>query len=169
MREQYSENQSTKNRLIVISIIVLLLSACAAPYSAPVSDRAQPPSRKLENPKVHHVGHGETLYSIAWRYGIDYRGLAQRNQISRPYTIYPNQALKLDVGKAPAVQTPRPVAVSPAVAKPKPKAAKPPATVARRSENKTLIKPKPAQPASSVAIPSWRWPTTGNVLSTFQG
>ena len=176
MRKQYSENQSTKNRLIVISIIVLLLSACAAPYSAPVSDRAQPPSRKLENPRTHRVGYGETLYSIAWRYGIDYRALAQRNQISRPYTIYPNQALKLDVGKAPAVQAPRTAATSPSVAKPKatvvkpkPQVVKAPPSVARRSENKTPVKPKPTQSASSVATPNWRWPTSGNVLSTFQG
>ena len=169
MREQYSENQSTKNWLIVISIIMLLLTACAAPYSAPVSDRAQPPSRKLDNPKVHRVGHGETLYSIAWRYGVDYRALAQRNHISRPYTIYPNQALQLDVGKAPAVQTPRPATASRPVAKPKPQVVKPPVSVARRSENKTPVKPKPTQSAPSVANPSWRWPTTGNVLSTFQG
>src|SRR5688572_20237201 len=131
MREQYSENQSTKNRLIVISIIVLLLSACAAPYSAPVSDRAQPPSRKLENPKTHRVGYGETLYSIAWRYSIDYLALAQRNQISPPYTIYPNQALKLDVGKAPAVQAPRTAATSPSVAKPKATVVKPKPQVAK--------------------------------------
>src|SRR5690554_1332481 len=182
MRERYSENQSTKSRLIVISIIVLLLTACVAPYSAPVSDRAQPPSRKLDNPKIHRVGHGETLYSIAWRYGIDYRALAQRNHIARPYTIYPNQALKLDVGNAPAVQAPRTAATSssaakpktttvkpPSTVKPKPKVVKAPPTVARRSENKTPVKPKSTPPASSGAVPAWRWPTTGNVLSTFQG
>ena len=39
------------------------------------------------------VGSGDTLYSIAWRFGIDYRTLAAANSIRDPYTIYPGQRL----------------------------------------------------------------------------
>ena len=35
----------------------------------------------------HHVSKGETLFSIAWRYGLDVRQLANANSISKPYTI----------------------------------------------------------------------------------
>ena len=41
------------------------------------------------------VGKGDTLYSIAWRHGVDYRALAGVNSIGDPYTIYPGQRLLL--------------------------------------------------------------------------
>ena len=47
------------------------------------------PGRERE----HVVGKGDTLYSIAWRFGIDYRTLAGANSIRDPYTIFPGQRL----------------------------------------------------------------------------
>jgi len=41
------------------------------------------------------VRSGDTLYSIAWQIGKDYRDLAKWNGISRPYTIYTGQRLRL--------------------------------------------------------------------------
>ena len=43
--------------------------------------------------REHVVGKGDTLYSIAWRFGIDYRTLARANSIRDPYTILPGQRL----------------------------------------------------------------------------
>ncbi|MFO7593301.1 MAG: peptidoglycan DD-metalloendopeptidase family protein [Pseudomonadota bacterium] len=39
----------------------------------------------------HVVKSGDTLYSIAWRYGYDPRKVAGWNNIPPPYTIYPGQ------------------------------------------------------------------------------
>jgi len=41
------------------------------------------------------VNQGDTLYSIAFRKGVDFRDLAQWNGIAAPYTIWPGQALTL--------------------------------------------------------------------------
>ncbi len=41
------------------------------------------------------VKRGDTLYSIAWRYEKDYRQLAQINNITAPYAIYPGQRLRM--------------------------------------------------------------------------
>ncbi|WP_226996522.1 peptidoglycan DD-metalloendopeptidase family protein [Thalassotalea crassostreae] len=41
------------------------------------------------------VKKGETLYSIAWRAGKDVRTLANINNISAPYNIYPGQIISL--------------------------------------------------------------------------
>lgn len=49
------------------------------------------PGRERE----HVVGKGDTLYSIAWRFGIDHRALASANSIGDPYTIFPGQRLRL--------------------------------------------------------------------------
>ncbi len=44
---------------------------------------------------VYRVSSGETLYSIAWRYGLDYRYLAARNHISPPYRIVTGELIYL--------------------------------------------------------------------------
>lgn len=41
------------------------------------------------------VAPGDTLYSIAFAHGIDFRTLAAQNDIPPPYTIHPGQVLKL--------------------------------------------------------------------------
>ena len=58
-----------------------------APVQSPIESVV--PGRERE----HVVGKGDTLYSIAWRYGIDYRALARANSIRDPYIIHPGQRL----------------------------------------------------------------------------
>lgn len=52
---------------------------------------------------------GDTLYSIAFRQGVDFRDLAQWNGIAAPYTIWAGQRLKLS---PPARAAAAPVAVT---------------------------------------------------------
>ena len=59
------------------------------------------------------VAHGDTLYSIAFAHGIDFRTLAAENGIPEPYTIHPGQVLKLK--PAQASSTPAPIAAAPLV------------------------------------------------------
>lgn len=52
--------------------------------------------RDVEKPvEVHVINKGETLYSLAWQYGYDYREVANWNEIAPPYTIYPGQKLRV--------------------------------------------------------------------------
>ena len=48
---------------------------------------------KLEEGKPYVVVKGDTLYSIAFRLGIDFRELAMRNGIQSPYIIKVGQTL----------------------------------------------------------------------------
>lgn len=41
------------------------------------------------------VQQGDTLFSIAWRAGVDFKKLAQLNKIDAPYIIFPKQKLQL--------------------------------------------------------------------------
>lgn len=70
-----------------------LLGGCfgGANY-APVIERQE---RVDTLPSRHVVSQSETLYSIAWRYSLDFKGLARTNNIVSPYTIYPRQVLTL--------------------------------------------------------------------------
>ncbi|MDX1497134.1 MAG: peptidoglycan DD-metalloendopeptidase family protein [Salinisphaeraceae bacterium] len=47
------------------------------------------------NTEEHIVARDESLYSIAWRYELDFRDLAEWNGISKPYKLYPGQMLVL--------------------------------------------------------------------------
>jgi lipoprotein NlpD len=120
-------------------------------------------------PTSHMVAKGDTLYSIAWRYGIDYRGLAQINGIAAPYTIFPGQELRLR-GQAmatPAAAAPEPApAASPApesVAKP---AAPPTTPVTKPSSPRVITK---SQPEPNARVDSWAWPAQGQVVRKFSG
>jgi len=44
---------------------------------------------------IYQVRAGDTLYSVAKRYGTDYRVLGRRNHIRSPYTLYAGQRLYL--------------------------------------------------------------------------
>lgn len=86
--------------LICVAFITLL-SACAARKApAPISDISgkrfynEDSKGKLQSTK-YKVKKGETLYSIAWRAGIDFRQLARANKIAKPYQIFPGQVLTL--------------------------------------------------------------------------
>ena len=41
------------------------------------------------------VSRGDTIYSIAWQFGLDYKILAQANHLKPPYSIYQGQRLKM--------------------------------------------------------------------------
>ena len=67
------------------------VAGCGGGAVAPVQSPTESaiPGRARE----HVVGKGDTLYSIAWRHGVDYRTLAGVNSIRDPYTIFPGQRL----------------------------------------------------------------------------
>lgn len=139
----------------------MLLQGCSsAPYRAPVSDVSQPPSRKIS---THVVAPGETLYSIAWRYDIDYKSLAAANGVASSYTIYPGQVLNLNISNLPT--RPKVLKKSPpkVVAKPKPKP-KPP--IPRSGNTTAPVKKTPVEtPANWNG--RWQWPCECKLIASF--
>ena len=47
------------------------------------------------DPSQYTVQHGDTLYSLAWRYNLDFKDVAHWNKIKAPFTIFPGQRLKM--------------------------------------------------------------------------
>jgi lipoprotein NlpD len=104
---------------------------------------------------VHTVRRGETLYAIAWRYGIDFRTLGRANRIRAPYVIYPGQKLTLK-------------ATASAVAKPRTSASKSPkrvATTVPKSASRSVS--KATKTVSAAPVKGWSWPTDGQILRRF--
>ncbi|MCY4426872.1 MAG: peptidoglycan DD-metalloendopeptidase family protein [Halieaceae bacterium] len=178
-------------------VLLVVLTGCAGEIArAPVEQRgvARPsaPVSDTSGLRHHVVVKGDTLYSIAWRYGHDFRKLAKANGIASPYIIYPGQKLAL-TGKpvasiskrqppasgktsarstsADSTSTASSVAAKPAssvAAKPASSvAAKPASSPAAKpaSKDKSTARPKPA----AVGSVAWLWPTRGKVVKNFLG
>jgi lipoprotein NlpD len=84
--------------LLFYCVIVIACTNRSLP--APVSELYQGKTfRDFEqqgySAKTYQVEAGDTLYSIAWYSGNDYRDLARTNKISAPYQIRPGQLLTL--------------------------------------------------------------------------
>ncbi|TVZ39802.1 lipoprotein NlpD [Alteromonadaceae bacterium 2753L.S.0a.02] len=145
--------------LIAFIPIVLLQTACSSGnYRAPVSDRGTPPGERI---RYHIVSKGETLYSIAWRYNLDYRELARANGVSTSYAIYPGQKLSLDTSRMP------PVAPTPAPAKPKAQTATATNKDTGRSKNRSVVQTSTPIKKDLNQTQTWRWPATGKLIATF--
>ncbi len=64
------------------------------PHRTQTKSNSRHPIRDSKR-KNHRVSKGESLYSIGFRYQIDYKKLAAMNNIKPPYRIYPDQILQL--------------------------------------------------------------------------
>lgn len=98
----------------------------------------------------HVVRTGETLFTIAWRYGKDYRDLARWNGLGDGSLIYPGQVIQLHPPSA-------------AVAGAAPRAPEP----ARREPPRQESKPAPMPELPAEPSPRWQWPATGSVAVEF--
>ncbi|WP_404363481.1 peptidoglycan DD-metalloendopeptidase family protein [Marinobacter sp.] len=126
------------------------------------------------NPPVywgrHVVKPGETLYSIAWRYGRDYRELGNANNIGPPWDIKPGRVLRLDrrgkvVADSQQRASPAPAPgprKSPGRAAPTQKASVPPKVQKAPSRNTPL--PEQTQMVAGI---KWQWPHVGTVIAGF--
>ena len=96
--------------------------------------------------RVHVVAPGETLYTIAWRNGLDYRDLARWNGLRDPDYLRVGQRLVL---AAPAASAP------------------PPAVRPTSVPGPSAVGAGATAPPRTAAPPAWRWPTDGRVASRF--
>ena len=86
-------------RLFLFAGVAGFIAGCGSGAVAPVHSLGEPETRGREpEPELEReylVARGDTVYSIAWRHGVDYRVLAQFNSIRDPFTIHPGQRLRI--------------------------------------------------------------------------
>ncbi len=148
--------------LTVIMLLLLgsVLGGCATPGPAPVVSRGYYDRAPLNRTGWYTVKRKDTLYSIAWRYGLDYPRLAQWNRIPPPYTIVPGQHLRLIppvVHKTPGRQSAKrtPLTLKPGT--------KSPAGISKRGDVSSK-----GLPGKEAAVKlRWQWPTEGVAAQRF--
>ncbi len=149
--------------------IFCLLAACGGSSSlAPVNEHST--SARHPQGGYRQVLVGDTLYSIAWETGRDYRDLANWNQIAAPYVIKPGQKLRLYPpsnaslerrGVAPpAASIPTPPSQRTVIVEKLPERKKPP-------QEKSTETNKHQAVTGNTASVSWTWPTTGALLDRY--
>jgi lipoprotein NlpD len=130
----------------------------------PAKDSLYAPGREVSVPArtpipggSYVVVKGDTLYSIAFRKGVDFRDLAQWNGIAAPYTIWPGQRLTLSPAATVAMAHASGVPAHPprVATKPEREASVPvfASVTPTASSSATTVKlpPKPARPAVAAA------------------
>ncbi|TDV62538.1 peptidoglycan DD-metalloendopeptidase family protein [Pseudomonas sp. LP_7_YM] len=89
-------------RLVIgIALSVLLVGCSSTPKGGVrVVDRnggkTAAPTRQPVTTGQYVVKRGDTLFSIAFRYGWDWKALAARNNVPEPYTIHVGQTIRFD-------------------------------------------------------------------------
>ena len=131
---------------LCILLTSLLLASCVNPAAV---------NYKITGKGSYQVKQGDTLYSIAWRYGLDYKELASWNNIDANYTIHPGQRLRL-LEPASATQQTGTVAQTGTAAP-----AQVSETPADTNSDSSKIVGLTKNPGR------WLWPTDGKVLSTY--
>jgi len=133
----------------------------------------------------HHLYHraetGETLYSISWQYGYDYKKIAKWNELQAPYSIKRGQIVRLVPPEPEKTRTLFAHAPVQEVTTVRPDSAPAPASVKyiKPSDAKSFVdQPRKIKQVASgkrvtpakvktVNTNSWRWPVKGRVVSRY--
>ena len=192
MSQVHSSRVLCNAMIIMVTASLLVLSGCHRHHRSATTAKPQSTivKRQLNSDGTYYVRKGDTLYAIAFSYGLDPMNVAQMNGISSPYTIYPGQKIKLTApatgsqsGKSTsgvqisAANSPGQITTktvksptSSTRSSPEPVKTAPAASTSKPTTNSTSDKQATStkQPASSKSDPqAWTWPASGRVLRGF--
>ncbi len=169
-------------RLVSGAVLGVLLAGCSStpPGGVRVVDRTTggntssvaTAQRPATTTGQYRVQRSDTLYSIAFRFGWDWRALAASNNIPAPYTIKVGQVIRFDGGRpATLVKAPGSSPNSGNSGNKPPLVVVPTNTVpviARPAQPPVVTTPAttPVQSVSRSAT-GWAWPTGGALIGKF--
>ena len=146
----------THVRWLTLWLALLTLSGCSGFFRWDANHAAG--VRVEEGAQSYYVvAEGDTLYSIAFQAGKDYRQLAQWNGIRWPYRIYPDQKLRLTPSRNSARS------LSNTASKQHTRSAPRTQTAKRRSNATSRAAPTTVKSRQIM----WQWPTYGPVLNRY--
>lgn len=166
---------------LIVLVLALSLTACgygwkdenSANYPPSGNSRGavvqgQVPARSA-GPDEYVVQPGDTLYAIGFRNQIDYHDLARWNDIGGDYLIRPGQILRLSASADSGDMVARPLSQpAPIIAQPKPIAVPGPVSPPVVATVPVLsVPPVPRAMPQGNAAQRWQWPTSGEVIKTY--
>jgi lipoprotein NlpD len=76
-------------------LLIICVTACNTTPPPPRDSGRNTQFYKATKDGFYRVRRGDSLHAIAFDYGLDWRDIARWNRISSPYTIYPDQQLRI--------------------------------------------------------------------------
>ena len=160
--------------LVVVLAMGTLLTGCSSTgsSSARVVDRNNAaPKRPTVTTGQYIVKPGDTMFSIAFRYGWDYKELAARNNIPAPYTIRPGQPIRFNSGSTGSTT----VVSSPSSSSKTTVTRRPVGTPVPSVSGGKVITSAPSGttttvttvPAAERTAGGWTWPANGVLIGKF--
>lgn len=147
-------------RVFIILTAFIFLLGCISQGGAPVSDQSK---QSLYKGRIYTVQAGDTLYSIAWRHGVDVKKICEFNKIAPPYRIVPGQKLMLDpapVGRESSrLSTKREAGPSGKNGVDK--------GAVIRSKQATDTNKNASKYLKNAGAVLWQWPSSGKVIAPF--
>jgi len=181
--------------VLLAASLVAGLSACAGrTYYADLPEPHPPvaAAQQTAQGQSYTVQRGDSLYSIAFGAGRDWRAVAAANGIAPPYTIHPGQRLRLDpqpgyvaaaeppqgsypanattarVQAAPEADAPISMSSAPAASSyPAAAATQPVSQPVQAQAQPAAAAPRPVPPSPPAAPGSWQWPSAGKMFLGF--
>ncbi len=155
------KNNSRKQMFQIVNFLLILvfsvgMTGCINSREFISTEEKFSKSQKVTG--FHVVEKGDTLFSIAWTYGWDYKQLANANSIAKPYTIYAGQ--KIDITNPGSYKSSTKV---PSVGK---------STKVTKNKKSPTSSPRQTKQTASTK-PSlsnnyqWKWPANGTVIDKF--
>ena len=173
--------------LFIYTLLTLMIGCAGRSTPAPVvllNSQVESGSEEY-TASTYEVRPGDTLFAVAWFTGNDYQDIAKFNNISKPYTIFPGQKLRLKApvskpspSKRSNIKTTRSTdPTSHPIAKRVIDQSKPQAYVegeqdvkAQKNTNvkkSTGIVKKTAPKTFPDKVEKWIWPAEGKLVGTF--
>jgi lipoprotein NlpD len=173
---------------LLVYITLTLLVGCAgrsAPAPVVLLDSQVESGSEEYTASTYEVRPGDTLFAVAWFTGNDYQDIAKFNEISKPYTIFPGQKLRLTAPVSKPSPTKRSNVTtnrstdptSPPIAKRVIDPPKSQAYVEReqdvKAQNNTDVKKssgivkKTTPKTFPDKVAKWIWPAEGKLVGTF--
>jgi len=151
---------------------VLLIAACLLPGCSgwvPEEDSKTYKDSYAVTPDGHYrVRKGDTLHAIAFNFGLDWRDIAAWNGIRSPYTIYPDQDLRLTSTKGSPDKPPASHSTSSAVVVTGTGTSGTTSTTRDVPVGKPKPEPEPVREPVIADPGKWMWPTNGRLVSQFK-
>jgi lipoprotein NlpD len=145
------------NRFALVLGLAWIVVGCTGSPVVPVSD--------LTNARTKHTARivrtGDSLYTIAWTAGLDYRDVARWNKLQTPYALQVGQKIYLG-GEMPGTEISTSQVVSGLQAK-RPVSASNPAAVVRATSSESSA----GQTAPPASAEGWVWPAGGDLITRF--
>jgi lipoprotein NlpD len=166
----------------MVSLLFLgLIAGCSSGWKPDEEKATSSSSYRMTPDGYYRVRRGDTLHAIAFNLGMDWKDIAAWNNISSPYTIYPDQELRLTGRESQGSQKKPTTATAPSGGSDTAKSG----ADSKSSSSGTVIKAAPGKSPTSTTrdhstgsgtIASaatsdpdlWLWPVEGRIISNFE-